>query len=159
MPIADKYEKSQEALDRLNTEIYDKLKKSILQQAIQGKLVPQDTNDEPASVLLEQIKEEKAKLLKEGKLKKKELVDSVIFKGEDNKYYEKIGSQVTCIDDEIPFEIPTNWQWARMGSIGDWGSGSTPQRGNPAYYGGDILWLTQQLCILEWILHLKRTLK
>ena len=141
MPIADKYEKSQEALDRLNTEIYDKLKKSVLQEAIQGKLVPQDSNDEPASVLLERIKKEKAKLLKDGKLKKKDLVDSVIFKGEDNKYYEKIGSQVTCIDDEIPFEIPTNWQWVRMGSIGDWGSGSTPQRGNHAYYGGDILWL------------------
>ncbi|MBR2030705.1 MAG: restriction endonuclease subunit S, partial [Alistipes sp.] len=86
MPIADKYEKSQEALDKLNAEIFDKLKKSVLQEAIQGKLVPQDPNDEPASVLLERIKEEKAKLFKEGKLKKKDLVDSVIFKGEDNKY-------------------------------------------------------------------------
>ena len=141
MPIADKYEKSQEALDKLNADIFDKLKKSVLQEAIQGKLVPQDPNDEPASVLLERIKEEKAKLFKEGKLKKKDLVDSVIFKGDDNKYYEKIGSEVTCIDDEIPFEIPLNWQWTRMGAIGDWGSGSTPQRGNPAYYGGDILWL------------------
>ena len=141
MPIADKYEKSQETLDRLNTEIYDKLKKSVLQEAIQGKLIPQNPNDEPASVLLERIKEEKAKLFKEGKLKKKDLVDSVIFKGEDNKYYEKIGSETTCIDEEIPFEIPLNWQWTRMGTIGDWGSGSTPQRGNPAYYGGDILWL------------------
>ena len=114
MPIADKYEKSQEALDKLNAEIFDKLKKSVLQEAIQGKLVPQDPNDEPASVLLERIKEEKAKLFKEGKLKKKDLVDSVIFKGEDNKYYEKIGSQVTCIDDDIPFEIPTSWAWVRL---------------------------------------------
>ena len=141
MQIVEKYEKSQDALDKLNAEIFDKLKKSVLQEAIQGKLVPQDTNDEPASILLERIKEEKAKLFKEGKLKKKDLVDSVIFKGDDNKYYEKIGSEVTCIDDEIPFEIPLNWQWTRMGTIGDWGSGSTPQRGNPAYYGGDILWL------------------
>ena len=141
MPIVEKYNKSHDCLNRLNAEIFDKLKKSVLQEAIEGKLVPQDPNDEPASVLLERIKAEKAKLFKEGKLKKKDLVDSVIFKGDDNKYYEKIGSQVTCIDDEIPFEIPTNWQWARMGSIGDWGSGSTPQRGNPAYYGGDILWL------------------
>ena len=141
MPIADKYEKSQEALDKLNSDIFDKFKKSVLQEAIQGKLVSQDPNDEPASVLLERIKEEKAKLFKEGKLKKKDLVDSVIFKGEDNKYYEKIGPEVTYIDDEIPFEIPLNWQWTRMGAIGDWGSGSTPQRGNPAYYGGDILWL------------------
>jgi type I restriction enzyme S subunit len=117
MPIADKYEKSQEALDRLNTEIYDKLKKSVLQEAIQGKLVPQDTNDEPASILLERIKEEKAKLFKEGKLKKKDLVDSVIFKGEDNKYYEKVGSQVSCIDEEIPFEIPANWEWVRLGTL------------------------------------------
>ena len=117
MPIADKYEKSQEVLNKLNTEIFDKLKKTVLQEAIQGKLVPQDPNDEPASVLLVRIKEEKTKLFKEGKLKKKDLVDSVIFKGEDNKYYEKIGSQVTCIDDEIPFEIPNSWAWIRLGNI------------------------------------------
>ena len=117
MPIADKYEKSQEALDKLNADIFDKLKKSVLQEAIQGKLVPQNPNDEPASVLLERIKAEKAKLFTEGKLKKKDLVDSVIFKGEDNKYYEKIGSEVTCIDDEIPFEIPSNWQWVRLGKV------------------------------------------
>ena len=104
-------------LERLNSTIFEKLKKSILQEAIQGKLVPQDPNDEPASVLLECIKEEKAKLFKEGKLKKKDLVDSVIFKGEDNKYYEKIGSEVTCIDDEIPFEIPDSWVWIRLGNI------------------------------------------
>ena len=141
LPIVRIYGKSQEALDKLNADIFDKLKKSVLQEAIQGRLVPQDPNDESASVLLERIKAEKAKLFTEGKLKKKDLVDSVIFKGDDNKYYEKIGSEVTCIDDEIPFEIPLNWQWTRMGTIGDWGSGSTPQRGNPAYYGGDILWL------------------
>ena len=117
IPIVDKYEKSEEALNKLNAEIFDKLKKSVLQEAIQGKLVPQDPNDEPASVLLERIKEEKAKLFKEGKLKKKDLVDSVIFKGDDNKYYEKIGSQVTCIDDEIPFEIPSSWAWIRLGNI------------------------------------------
>ena len=114
LPIVRTYGKSQEALDKLNAEIYGKLKKSVLQEAIQGKLVPQCIDDEPASVLLERIKEEKAKLFKEGKLKKKDLVDSVIFKGDDNKYYEKIGSQVTCIDDEIPFEIPTSWAWVRL---------------------------------------------
>ena len=141
LPLIEKYSKAQNTLDELNIAISDKLKKSILQEAIQGKLVPQDPNDEPASVLLERIKAEKAKLFTEGKLKKKDLVDSVIFKGDDNKYYEKVGSEINCIDDEIPFEIPSNWQWTRMGTIGDWGSGSTPQRGNPAYYGGDILWL------------------
>ena len=119
MPIADKYEKSQESLDKLNADIFDKLKKSVLQEAIQGRLVPQDPNDESASVLLERIKEGKAKLFKEGKLKKKDLVDSVIFKGEDNKYYEKVGSQVACVDDEIPFEIPSSWSWIRLGNYTD----------------------------------------
>ena len=114
LPIVENFGKTQVALDKLNTEIFDKLKKSVLQEAIQGKLVSQDPNDEPASVLLERIKAEKAKLFKEGKLKKKDLVDSVIFKGEDNKYYEKIGLQVTCIDDEIPFDIPTSWVWVRL---------------------------------------------
>ena len=117
LPLIEKYSKAQNTLDELNIAISDKLKKSILQEAIQGRLVPQDPNDEPASVLLERIKEEKAKLFKEGKLKKKDLVDSVIFKGDDNKYYEKVGSEVTCIDDEIPFEIPSNWQWVRLGKV------------------------------------------
>ena len=117
IPLVNKYEQSRSKLDSLNKTIYTQLKKSILQEAIQGKLVPQDPNDEPASVLLERIKEEKAKLFKEGKLKKKDLVDSVIFKGDDNKYYEKIGSEVTCIDDEIPFEIPDSWPWIRLGNI------------------------------------------
>ena len=117
MPLVNKYEQSRSKLDSLNKTIYTQLKKSILQEAIQGRLVPQDPNDEPASKLLERIKEEKAKLFKDGKLKKKDLVDSFIFKGEDNKYYEKIGSEVTCIDDEIPFEIPSNWQWVRLGKV------------------------------------------
>ena len=141
LPLIELYGKSQDKLNGLNKSIFPLLKKSVLQEAIQGKLVPQNPNDEPASVLLERIKVEKAKLFKEGKLKKKDLVDSVIFKDEDNKYYEKVGPQVTRIDEEIPFDIPSSWQWTRMGTIGDWGSGSTPQRGNPAYYGGDILWL------------------
>ena len=141
IPIVDKYEKSQGALDKLNADIFEKLRKSVLQDAIQGKLVAQDSNDEPASVLLERIKEEKAELFKRGKLKKKDLIDSFILKGDDNKYYEKVGFETICIDDEIPFEIPSTWRWARMGTIGNWGSGSTPQRGNPAYYGGNILWL------------------
>ena len=119
LPIVRIYGKSQEALDKLNADIFDKLKKSVLQEAIQGRLVPQNPNDEPASVLLERIKEEKAKLFKEGKLKKKDLVDSVIFKGEDNKYYEKVGSQVACVDDEIPFEIPSSWSWIRLGNYTD----------------------------------------
>ena len=117
LPYIDKYERSQEALDRLNAEVFDKLKKSILQEAIQGKLVPQNPNDEPASVLLGRIKEEKAKLFKEGKLKKKDLVDSVIFKGEDNKYYETIDGSTECIEDKILFEIPEGWTWVTLGSL------------------------------------------
>ena len=115
MPVVDNYEKSQESLDKLNTEIFDKLKKSVLQEAIQGKLVPQDPNDEPASVLLERIKEEKTKLFKEGKLKKKDLVDSVIFKGEDNKYYEIIEGKTTLVD--YTFDFPESWQVVRLRSI------------------------------------------
>ena len=117
--IVNRYASSQSELDRLNAELFEKLKKSVLQEAIQGKLVPQSPNDEPASVLLERIRAEKTKLFKEGKLKKKDLVDSVIFKGDDNKYYEKVGSQVACVDDEIPFEIPSSWSWIRLGNYTD----------------------------------------
>ena len=117
------------------------LKNSILQWAIQGKLVPQDPNDEPASVLLEKIRAEKARLVKEGKIKK-DKKESIIYRGEDNSYYEKFADgKVVCIDDEIPFEIPQGWEWCRMRSIGDWGAGATPAKGNSSYYGGNILWL------------------
>ena len=115
MPLAAKYEKSQDELNRLNDDIYTRLRKSILQEAIQGKLVPQDPNDEPASVLLERIREEKLRLLKEGKLKKKDITDSVIFKGEDNKYYEQIGSEVYEIEAEMQF--PATWKLVRLGDI------------------------------------------
>ena len=96
----------------------DQLRKSILQQAIQGKLVPQDPNDEPASVLLERIREEKARLVEKKKIKK-EKNPSVIFRGEDNSYYEKftLSGEVKCIDEEIPFEIPNGWEWARISNI------------------------------------------
>lgn len=94
------------------------LKNSILQWAIQGKLVPQDTNDEPASVLLERIREEKARLVKEKKIKK-DKNESIIYRGEDNSYYEKFlaTGEVKCIDDEIPFEIPQGWEWCRLRNI------------------------------------------
>ena len=92
------------------------LKSKILDLAIRGKLVPQDPNDEPASVLLERIKVEKEELIKQGKIKR-DKKESVIFKGEDNSYYEKIGNSVACIDDELPFEIPSSWIWCRLGEI------------------------------------------
>ena len=101
----------------LDQALMTRLPKSILQEAIQGRLVPQDDNDEPASALLERIQEKKQKLLKEGKIKKKDIVDSVIFKGEDNKYYEKVDGSVLDINDEIPFEIPQSWIWVRLQDI------------------------------------------
>ena len=94
----------------------EQLRKAILQMAIQGKLVPQDPNDEPASVLLEKIHAEKQRLIKEGKIKK-DKVDSVIFKGEDNRHYEKVGNNAPiCIEEELPFEIPDSWEWVRLGN-------------------------------------------
>ena len=117
IPFVNKYSESQEKLDVLNNSLYNSFRKSILQEAIQGRLVPQDDSDEPSSVLLQRIRKEKLRLVKEGKLKKKDVVDSVIFKGDDNKYYEKDGKNVVCIDDEIPFEIPSSWQWVRLEHI------------------------------------------
>ena len=115
LPQIEKYNNVQNKLDELNTTIKDCLKKSILQEAIQGKLVPQLAEEGTAQELLEQIKTEKQKLVKEGKLKKSALKDSVIFKGDDNKYWEKNGKDVVCIDAEIPFEVPSSWIWCRMG--------------------------------------------
>ena len=123
----------------LNNSFPESFKKSILQEAIQGKLVPQDENDEPASVLLERIRAEKQKLIAEGKIKK-DKNESVIFR-RDNSHYEKLNGIELCVDDEIPFRIPDSWEWIRLGSIGDWGSGATPSRSNPEYYNGDIPWL------------------
>ena len=119
IPHIEHYGKAQAELDTLNKNIKEQLKKSVLQYAIEGKLVPQDETEGTAEVLLEQIQKEKLKLYEENKLKKKDLEHSIIFKGEDNKYYEKIGKNVTCIDEEIPFEIPNGWVWARMGQIAD----------------------------------------
>ena len=111
----DKYSKVQNQLDELNITLKESLKKSILQEAIQGKLVPHLTEDGTAQDLLEQIKTEKQKLVKEGKLKKSALNDSVIFRGDDNKYYELIGSEVSEI--ELPFEIPNSWSLARLNAV------------------------------------------
>ena len=109
------YTLCQERLNLLNEEIKEQLKKSILQEAIQGKLVPQTAEEGTAKELLEQIKAEKQKLVKEGKLKKSALNDSVIFRGADNKYYEQIGSEVSEI--ELPFEIPSSWSLARLNAV------------------------------------------
>ena len=117
LPQVEKYSKIQNCLDELNVAINGKLKKAILQEAIQGKLVPQIAEEGTAQELLEQIRQEKQRLVKEGKLKKPALLDSIIYKGDDNKYFEKKGKIVTDITDEIPFEIPTTWQWVRIRDI------------------------------------------
>ena len=109
------YSNKQEELNKLNSNMYQRLKKAILQEAIQGKLVPQIAEEGTAQDLLKQIKEEKLKLVKEGKLKKSALKDSVIFKGDDNKYYEQIGSKVSEI--ELPFEFPSSWSLARLNAV------------------------------------------
>ena len=118
------------------------LRNSILQWAIQGKLVPQDPNDEPASVLLERIREEKARLVKEKKIKR-DKNESIIYRGDDNSYYEKFtDGKVVCIDDEIPFETPNGWEWCRLNSLADIVRGGSPRpAGSPEYYNGNIPFL------------------
>ena len=142
IPHIEHYSKAQAELDLLNKNIKEQLKKSVLQYAIEGKLVPQDETKGTAEVLLEQIQKEKQKLYEENKLKKKDLEHSIIFKAEDNKYYEKIGKNVTCIDEEIPFEIPKNWRWCRVRDLGLTETGTTPPKSNPNFFGDHIPFLS-----------------
>ncbi|MDB9154315.1 restriction endonuclease subunit S [Parabacteroides distasonis] len=114
-PMFQRYAKAQQDLDNLNESIDDKLRKSILQEAIRGKLVPQCSEEGTAQELLEQIRQEKQKLVKEGKLKKSALTASVIYKGDDNKYYERINGQIVEI--ELPFEYPNSWAVLRLKEI------------------------------------------
>ena len=113
-PLIIRYDKAQSELNILNTSVKEQLKKSILQEAIQGHLVPQIVEEGTAEELLAEIRKEKKRLVNEGKLKKSALNDSIIFKGDDNKYYEQIGTEIIDITDEIPFEIPKNWIWTRL---------------------------------------------
>ena len=129
LPQIDKYSKVQNQLDELNTTIKESLKKSILQEAIQGKLVPQIAEEGTAQELLEQIKAEKQNLVKEGKLKKSALNDSIIFRGDDNRYYEKIGKKCVDITEEIPFEIPASWAWCHLNDIAESDLGKTMNKG------------------------------
>ena len=118
----------------------EEIRKSILQLAIQGKLVKQDPNDEPASELVKRIYAEKQKLIKEGKIKK-DKNESYIYKGDDNCYYEKIGKSEPVKLEDLPFEIPDSWCWIRLNSISTISAGGTPDRGNPMYWNGNIPWL------------------
>ena len=130
LPLVEAYGKAEAELSELDARFPDMLKKSILQDAVQGKLVPQNPNDEPASVLLERIRAEKRRLIKEGKIKK-DKHESVIFR-RDNSHYEKLDGVERCIDGEIPFEIPDNWGWVRFGTVIELQSGQdmTPDKYN-----------------------------
>ncbi len=136
------YYKTNETLDVLNSGFPATLKKSILQYAVQGKLVPQDPADEPASVLLKRIRTEKEQLVKEGKIKR-DKHESVIFR-RDNSYYEISGKSEVCIDDEIPFDIPESWEWCRLYMFGTFSSGKTPSMSNPDFWNGKIPWVTSK---------------
>ena len=146
-PKVEKYELTQEKQNLLNSSLNGAIKKSILQEAIQGKLVPQIESEDTVKELLEQIQTEKQRLVKEGKLKKSALTDSVIYKGDDNKYYEQIGSDVYDISDSIPFDIPANWNWCRLKDVCSIFTGatfkkedaSTEKKGVRVLRGGNIL--------------------
>ena len=116
IPYVEKYSETEDVLSQLNSDIRVFLKKNILQEAIQGKLVSQNVSDEPASVLLERIKAEKERLIKEKKIKR-DKQDSIIYRGDDNKYYENLNGEVIDITDQIPFDIPTSWRWVRLEMI------------------------------------------
>ena len=143
LPFLRSYDRAEKRITALNTEFPETLKKSILQEAVQGKLVPQDPSDEPAEALLERIRAEKQRLIKEGKIKK-DKHESVIFR-RDNSHYEKRGFEEVCIDDELPFDIPSTWMWSRLSSIvtvlGD-GIHGTPvysSNGTTAFINGNNL--------------------
>jgi Restriction endonuclease S subunits len=156
LPLAEEYGAAQEQLDKLNKELPEALKKSILQEAIQGKLVPQNPKDEPTQKLLERIaasRNESSLSLPKGTsstslrgpckgTKQSKNPPSRIYR-ENGVWYEQIGTATPKdISDEIPFEIPETWTWTRMGNIGSWGAGATPAKGNPAFYkDGEIPWL------------------
>ncbi|WP_205126867.1 restriction endonuclease subunit S, partial [Bacteroides xylanisolvens] len=128
IPLVEAYEQTQNELNTLNTSLNELLCKSILQKAIQGKLVLQVAEEGTAQELLERIRQEKLQLVKEGKLKKSALTDSVIYKGDDNKYFEKIGKTEQDITDEIPFDIPNTWVWVRHNDLFDISGGSQPPK-------------------------------
>ena len=143
IPLIENYNVIQEKQDILNDSIKEQLKKSVLQEAIQGKLVPQLAEEGTAQELLEQIKAEKQKLVKEGKLKKSAFNDTIIFRGDDNKYYEQIGENCNDITDEIPFDLPYNWCWCRFSNIVSMTIGKTPARGEQTYWiNGKYNWVS-----------------
>ena len=139
IPVINEYRKVEDNIKKLNDCFPELLKKSILQEAVQGKLVPQDPTDEPASVLLERIRAEKERLIQEGKIKR-DKHESVIYR-RDNSHYEKLDGFERCIDDEIPFEIPETWEWVRLGTISTYSYTKqkiNAQNADPKIWGLDL---------------------
>ena len=142
--VAD-YGALEDARERLDVELPDKLRKSVLQLAVQGRLAEQDPADEPASALLDRIRAERAALVKAKKLKIPRGGESIIYRSSDGGYYEKHGKgEPVCIEDEIPFDIPDSWEWARIRDFGFFSSGKTPSKHDQSLYGGDHLWVTSK---------------
>ena len=140
MPLVEEYGKAQSRLDELNSSLGDNLRKSVLQYAIQGKLVHQNSEDEPTSVLLNHIRNEKARLISEGKIKR-DKNESVIYRTNNGRYIELMGKAETDITDKIPFEIPDSWEWVRVKTVGLCETGTTPSKGHPEYFGDYIPFL------------------
>ena len=149
------YEKAQDAINELNDHVKPLLKRSILQEAIQGRLVEQCETDEPASVLLEQIRAEKEKRVKAGLLKKSALQDAVIFKGDDNKYYENLNGETIDITDQIPFDIPTSWQWVRLRALCNIATGASFKKEEASVEGANKVRILRGGNILPFRLQLK----
>ena len=150
MPLVEEYGRLEDAREALDAGLSDRLRKSILQQAIQGRLAPQDPSDEPASALLERVRAERRRLVKEGKARFPKGGESVIYTGSDGGHYEKrldakgrvIGD--APIEDEIPFDIPEGWAWARLGSVSQIRGGATPDKSNSAYWNGTVNWASMK---------------
>ena len=128
-------------LNELSCAFPDKLRKSVLQSAVEGKLVPQDPKDEPASILVERIAEARKALVKAGKIKR-DKHESVIFRGSDRLTYETRNGETVCIEDELPFKIPESWAWVRFGSIVKTWTGKTPPRCDAIWWGSDVPWVS-----------------
>ena len=143
MPLVGEHGKLEDEREALDASLPERLRKSVLQMAVEGKLVPQDPSEEPASVLLDRIREERAHLIKEKKIKAPKGGESVIYLGSDGRRYEKRGKgEPVCIDDEIPFEIPEGWEWARLGSLLSVISDGTHK--TPEYTNDGVLFLSVQ---------------
>ena len=149
MPLVEECGKLEDDREALDAALPERLRKSVLQMAVQGKLVPQDPSDEPASELLERIRDQRRQLIAEKKMRAPKGGESVIFRGSDGRRYEKRvdakgrESEPVCIEDEIPFEVPNNWEWARLESVADIINGFTPKRSEAQFWdNGKVPWFT-----------------